>query len=219
MKKSAILISIGVFVLALAGCNSTGENSNPGGDPSGGGSDNPPVHEHTWGTPTYVWADDFSSCTAEMVCTEDSTHKETEIKESVHTITPAGCESEGQELYTVTFNNSAFETQTHSVRLSPTGHNWGTPTYEWSSNYSQCTATRICLNDSTHIETETVNSTYVGEVKCVEEVIRTYTATFNNSAFTTQTHNETLSPVGHDWNEPTYQWNADYSQCLSLIHI
>ena len=34
------------------------------------------IHEHNWGTPTYVWAEDFSSCTAERVCAADENHKE-----------------------------------------------------------------------------------------------------------------------------------------------
>ncbi|MCF2662531.1 InlB B-repeat-containing protein, partial [Pseudoflavonifractor phocaeensis] len=39
--------------------------------------DTPETHTHVWGEPTYKWADDGKSCTAERVCTKDDTHKET----------------------------------------------------------------------------------------------------------------------------------------------
>ena len=148
-----------------------------------------PAHEHKWGNPTYTWTTDYSSCTAERLCSIDSTHKETETKASVYTIPkPAGCETEGQGLYTVTFVNNAFSPQTHNVVLSQTNHSWGEPTFEWSADYSQCIATRVCLNDSAHIETETVNSTYDITVPTTEGMkwLAKYTAIFANIAFKTQ---------------------------------
>ena len=76
------------------------------------------MHEHTWGDPTYAWAEDFSSCTATRVCLDNAEHKESETKQSVYTVlVEPGCESEGSAKYTVTFENSAFVTQTHEVTL------------------------------------------------------------------------------------------------------
>lgn len=69
-------------------------------------------------------------------------------------------------------------------------HTWGAPTYVWSVDYSQCTATRVCQNDNTHLETETVNSIYE-EIRAATvgiEGLGRYTATFVNTAFTTQTY-------------------------------
>lgn len=164
----------------------------------GGGSNNSSTHEHTWGSPTYTWTSDYSSCTAERVCSGDASHKETETKASVYTVqTPAGCETEGQGRYTVTFENIIFETQIHDVVLNPIDHNWGTPTYEWSVDYSQCTATRVCLNDSNHIETETANSTYQEITPATEEAagLGRYTAIFTKTAFVTQTYDITLNKL------------------------
>lgn len=75
-----------------------------------------PIHEHTWGEPTFAWADDYSSCTATRVCLDNAEHKETETKESVYIVLiEPGCESEGSATYTATFENKAFVVQTHEV--------------------------------------------------------------------------------------------------------
>jgi hypothetical protein len=104
MKKSfKILLSLGILSLTLTGC--------------GGGGD----HEHTWADPTYTWADDYSSCTAERVCTQDSTHKESETSNSTYSvITPATEDGDGLGRYTATFANNAFDTQYHDVGIPST---------------------------------------------------------------------------------------------------
>ena len=123
-----------IFSLSLVGCNS-----------------NAP-HEHKWGNPTYVWAEDFSRCTAESVCEEDTTHRISETKISSYRVsTPPGCETDGEGIYTVNFDDNKFTTQIKSVAIPATDHNRGTPTYEWNIDFSKCTATKICLNNSLHL--------------------------------------------------------------------
>ena len=74
------------------------------------------------------------------------------------------------------------------------------------------TATRVCKNDESHVETETVNTT--SEVKtpstCEGKGTTTYTATFENEAFETQTKDvENIPATGHDWIlEPTWAWTG-----------
>lgn len=98
--------------------NNSSENSNGSGENGG-----TVAHEHTWGNPTYSWSEDYTSCTAERVCTADSTHKETETKNSTYTVTTAPTEEEGGAgRYTVNFDNAAFATQTYDVRLAPLPH-------------------------------------------------------------------------------------------------
>lgn len=67
-----------------------------------------------------------------------------------------------------------------------------TPTYTWASDYSTCTASVDCDGYATcgYTLTETVNST-----SSTSGAVTTYTATFSNSVFTTQTHTE-FSVVG-----------------------
>ena len=66
--------------------------------------------------------------------------------------------------------------------IIPPSHDWPTPTYVWSSDYSECTATRVCKSDSSHVETETVSTVY-DEIVDGNDYVYRYTATFTNPAF------------------------------------
>ncbi len=68
-------------------------------------------------------------------------------------------------------------------------HNWGNPTYTWSSDNKQCTATRVCQNDASHVETETVDVMTAIVTPATTSTMGTtqYKAVFNNTAFSTQT--------------------------------
>ena len=181
--KNILLIALLTGSMMLSACGNKGGDSET------------PAHEHKWETPTYVWADDFSSCTAERVCSLDATHKETETVDSVYkVVTPAGCETDGLGRYTATFVNTVFTAQTQDKTIDPINHDWNEPTYEWTSDYSSCTATRVCKNNSTHIETETKNSEC--EVITPETMETdgeaTYIVNFTNPAFETQVQNGIL---------------------------
>ena len=96
-------------------------------------------------------------------------------------------------------------------------HNWGTVEYSWNEDYSTCTAQRICKDDPTHIEKETVDSTYVviTEAKCESNGIGRYTADFKNESFDTKVYDITLEATGHDWKTPTYSWSDDNLHCTA----
>ena len=72
------------------------------------------VHVHDWGTPIYTWSDDCSTCTAEIVCQIDSTHKITETVETIPTILPTSGVFESEITtyeYIANFEYSGFESQ------------------------------------------------------------------------------------------------------------
>ncbi|MCF2660767.1 S-layer homology domain-containing protein, partial [Pseudoflavonifractor phocaeensis] len=78
------------------------------------------THTCTWSEPTYKWAEDGKSCTAERVCTKDDTHKET----ATATITsaektPATETEKGWTTYTATFTESWAAEQTKDVQDIP----------------------------------------------------------------------------------------------------
>ncbi len=91
-------------------------------------------------------------------------------------------------------------------------HDWGAPTYTWSSDNRKVTATRVCGRDDSHKETETVNTTPAVALAatCTTRGKTTYTATFTNPAFETQTRTvEDIPETGHSWGAPTYVWADD----------
>ncbi len=90
-------------------------------------------HQHSWGAPTYTWSEDGKTCTAERVCTGDSSHVDREVVEAVGKVTtPATCTAKGWTTYTAAFTNDWTETQTkvlEDVEMIP--HSYGS---EWKSN-------------------------------------------------------------------------------------
>ncbi|MBR4769169.1 MAG: hypothetical protein IK088_09370, partial [Lachnospiraceae bacterium] len=171
---------------------------------------------HSWGEPVYVWATDYSTVTAERVCQNDGSHKETEIAVTSSEITKAPTYDEmGETTYTVTFTNTAFGVQTQTVTNVPkTPEEYNAPTYAWAADYSSVTASRV-RKDGKKTESETVSAT--GEVTtpatCLAMGKTTYTsAAFTNPAFEVQTKVvENIAALGHQWGAITYTWADDYS--------
>ena len=81
------------------------------------------------------------------------------------------------------------------------GHTYLDPTYSWNETFTACTAIRVCKNDESHTETETVNATYkvITPSSCLSDGIGRYTTNnFKNSAFIVQTKDISISKLGHD---------------------
>ncbi len=198
MKKKLVLMTSALMAISLlTGCNK---------------------HSHDWGEVVYTWSQDNKTCTAERVCKSNEEHKETETVNSTYVVVEeAKCEEDGKGRYTADFTSEAFVDQTKDITLEAIGHEWGTPTYTWSDDYSTCTATRVCKNDANHIETETVYSAYTETIPatCDADGSAVYDAAFENEAFEVQTHEITLPATGHNWGEPTYVWNEDHTECVA----
>ena len=78
-----------------------------------------------------------------------------------------------------------------------TGHEWGKPTYEWAKDGTSCTATRVCANNPTHVEKETVRPTRKVAIEPTTEHTgkATLTAVFKNAAFEKQTKEISLPKI------------------------
>ena len=113
--------------------------------------------------------------------------------------TAATCTTKGVMTYTCTKCG-----KTRTAEIAATGHSWGAPSYTWSSDYKTVTAKRTCQNNSSHVETETANtsSQVPTAATCTTKGKTTYTATFSNSAFAKQTKTvENIAALGHSWGE------------------
>ena len=151
---------------------------------------------HKYAAPTYSWSADKSTCTASRICQKDKTHIETETATATSVITKQPtCTTVGERTYNAEFKNEAFATQTQTEAVAKKGHKYAAPTYSWSADKSTCTASRICQNDKTHVETEkaTVTSAVTTQPTYEKTGVRTYTAAFKNAAFSTQTQTETIA--------------------------
>ena len=106
--------------------------------------------------------------------------------------------------------NGLFKTQTQAVKINALGHKYGEVTYTWNQtdNGYTCTASRVCENDSSHGETETVEASMevTKAPTCEEEGEEVYTAVFTNEAFETQTQTVKTGALGHHFGDVSYEW-------------
>lgn len=119
-------------------------------------------------------------------------------------------------------------TRTYKVTI-PHTHKWSSVTYKWNSDYTECTATRTCDSKYANVcdepkQTETVTlagggvkQTVTQVVSCVNDELSTYTASFSNAAFVTQTKTgvKTASKLGHSYGDVTYTWSAGNATCTA----
>ena len=180
-----------------------------------------PATGHSWADYVYGWIGDdengYSAVTARCRCSVCRTPvNETGTVEEVETI--ATCEEDGSIVWTASFNNSFFnENLADNPRtkiLPALGHAYDYDSVKYSSSHStggwRFTARATCLNDSSHVESETV----VGEVSTIAPTCTTkgktiYTGTFTNPNFVTQTKTEEIPMLGHKWSEPEITWTQD----------
>ena len=118
----------------------------------------------------------------------------------------ATCTAKGKEADKKCSRCEAVQTG-KEIEIDSNNHTYGEVEYTWSDDYTACTAKRVCNNDANHVETEeaTVTSEATQEATCTQAEVTTYTATFNNEAFETQTKDVTgkIDPNNHTNVEKT----------------
>lgn len=68
---------------------------------------------HDYGEVSYLWAEDYSTCTAKRICKHDESHQETEtVNSSATVVQESTCVLDELSTYSVTFENLAFKKQT-----------------------------------------------------------------------------------------------------------
>ncbi len=87
--------------------------------------------------------------------------------------------------------------------------------YTWSNGFTICTATLKCTYCGKTQISEKVKATvvYSKEPTCTSDGTGTFTATFKDERFESQTRSETILALGHNYEDITYTWAEDYSTC------
>ena len=106
------------------------------------------------------------------------------------------------------------------IPINPDAHDWNAPSYQWLDEKT-VKASRVCSNNTSHIESEdgTVTSEVTQKATCSVPEETTYTATFTNPVFATRTKTVTsgdIDPNAHDWGEVTYKWAKDNSSVTAI---
>ncbi len=184
--------------------------------------------QHTWGEKTYTWSDDFK-CTAATKCI--SCQKPlTETVNGVKTTVPATCVADGKDIYTATFTNTAFETQTKEVTIEKLGHTYGAPVWSWSEDGKTATATFTCTREGCTAETtghaQTMTATVSGKQNvaptCTDKGTTTYTAkvTFEKKDYADTKDVQDIKALGHKLTKTaakaatcTEPGNSEYYTC------
>ncbi len=158
-----------------------------------------PALGHKWETPEYVWSGSGENmiCTAYRHCERSARHTvSVETKASYRTITEPTCEKPGKAEYTAVFS-SPFTTQKKTSDLPAKGHSLSNITYEWSDDYSTCTANGKCTKCG-KIVNETVNSVerITKEPTETKYGLKEVSVSFKNHSFTRQSVYIGIPPTG-----------------------
>ena len=106
------------------------------------------------------------------------------------------CTEQGYTLHTCKGCGDSYK----DTYVSALGHSYGEPSWAWSEDYTNATATFTCTNDSEHVNTLTATVTYevTTPVTCTTDGEKdcTATVTFNNQTYT-DVKTVTVEKTGH----------------------
>ena len=142
-----------------------------------------PIPEE-YSEPVWTWNEDLTAAYATFTRSDGATKTvdaEIEVEE-----VEADCEIDGAVIYTATveFNGETY-TDVVEVVIPAYGHEYGEPTWKWAEDKASATATFVCENNESHVETvEAVVELELTETD--DGLVNVYTATaeFNGEEYT-----------------------------------
>ena len=177
--------------------------------------------------PEFTWADD-NTCTVTYTC-ENCKIPATEAEkcEVTSEVTEPTCTEAGKVVYTATCTFKGKEytcPEKKETTIAATGHKYGEPTFNWSEDGKECTATFTCENDKTHTKdvkcTVTKDAEKSTDATCTEagKAVYVATATDKNNINHTDTKEVPIEATGHTYSaDPTYEWSEDYKTCKAIF--
>ncbi len=143
---------------------------------------------HGYGDTTYVWAEDYSSCTASRTCANCGTQTATATVTSV--TTDPECEKAGKTVYTATFTQDWCDTKTHTQEINALTHSYKVENTEAEGalkSAATCTKQAVYYRSCEHC----------GKVSTSDN------DTFKSGALR-----------AHNYGDITYSW-TDYTACTA----
>ena len=197
MKKKWIKLLATLFMCATLalGFTACGEEQNESSNTGGGVNTEQGSSEQTH-THNYTTVVTAPTCTERgfttHTCACGDSYVDTYVNALEHNFVDyvsnnnATCEQDGTETATCS-RQGCEETDTRTKENSALNHDYGVITYTWDEN--QCTATRVCAHDNTHVETETMVAEYIKDTDatCTAPEKGHYVAAFTNAVFESQT--------------------------------
>ncbi|MCC8356493.1 MAG: hypothetical protein LJU34_01350, partial [Oscillospiraceae bacterium] len=159
---------------------------------------------HTYGAPTFNWAENYSTATASFSCSTCG-YPVTVDCEVESVTTDVTCEEDGKTVYTATatFNGAEYtDTQTVTEEGTATGHSYGEPTFNWAEDYSTATAAFTCSGCSNVLEVGCGVTSSTTAATCTADAYTVYTASvsLDGTPYTdTQTVTEENTATGHSY--------------------
>ncbi len=145
------------------------------------------------GEPDFVWAEDYSVCTAVFACGAcgENVGKECTVTSE---ITEATCTEDGLAVYTAVCGEYQ---DVQEVILPSEGHGFGEPTFNWAED-NTCTATVICgvCGEAQTVDCEVTSETT--DATCTEDGKTVYTAVCGEY---TSTKEVVIPAEGHDYED------------------
>ena len=167
-----------------------------------------PALGHDYQFDSFVWTN--FTAKAKYVCSHDSSHVELHDAEVTSVVTtPASCETDGLKTYTASYDG---HTDTKTEVIQSSGHDYQFDSFVWTNFTAK--AKYICSHNHEHVALydAQMSDEITTPAGCETEGVRTYTASYDGH---TDTKTESIPAIEHDWNNPTYQWSADHSQCTA----
>ena len=171
---------------------------------------------HDWNEPVWNWSDDYSKATAYFVCNKDSEHVESVTAKVTISSASATCTEAGRITYLA---KAELDGKTYSdsevVQSGALGHDWTVSEWIWSDDHTSVTAKFVCSRDPshTHLLTETEIVENEDPATCLADGKTEYSVEI---AFDGNTYSDTavvtLPATGHNWSDPEWTWNGDYSE-------
>ena len=176
---------------------------------------------HDWNEPVWNWSDDYSKATAYFVCNKDSEHVESVTAKVTISSSSATCTGSGRITYLA---KAELDGKTYSdsevVQSGALGHDWNVSEWIWSDDHTSVTAKFVCSRDPSH--TREVTETEIVEnedpATCLADGKTEYSVEI---AFDGNTYSDTavvtLPATGHNWSDPEWTWNGDYSEATATF--